>query len=453
VYGVLIDTCEENDKRSWPQCFNTRSGTLFSGRWLYIALQGVALGIFLDIILEGIVRSVVNQHSIMHNATTLKDREDYYIGHVYGYLWMGWFMWFALLAFVYIPFGAWIQTFQKAILGEDWVNDWVPGLIAMDTALVTPLIVTQLLKLITDTFIPYIVRLITEKAKLQTTGKLDLGKPIDVVNVEDYRDPLVEHDDEKDNDQTLARLLSADNPMYSLLSAVQKDQHLSSKVYITDTIPTWGFDKTQQRMVRMWKTATHILEESKRSDFDVFSEMLRPVIQLSYVTNFSSVWPLAPLCAYLNNIFEVKGDAFKMLVGNRRQIPRKVNGIGAWNGCLMFSAIAGVFFMVGLVCIASSGLESFLLPEGCDLHDDDWVMRPNLKCLGEDGTRVVSALILEHIGLFILFLVYNGIDERSKWAKGMEVKSMMNYKREFETHWLLRGLNPTSKRYGAKGKS
>lgn len=60
-----------------------------------------------------------------------------------------------------------------------------------------------------------------------------------------------------------------------------------------------------------------------------------PVIVFGFVTFFVAAFPLAPLCALLNSIIEHRLDAFKLVTQYRRPIPRKISGIGAWNGVLL----------------------------------------------------------------------------------------------------------------------
>ena len=64
--------------------------------------------------------------------------------------------------------------------------------------------------------------------------------------------------------------------------------------------------------------------------FDDFLEMF---IQFGYVTLFSSAYPLAGLCALLNNIIEIRGDAFKLCFVHKRPFGARVNSIGSWQVC------------------------------------------------------------------------------------------------------------------------
>lgn len=52
------------------------------------------------------------------------------------------------------------------------------------------------------------------------------------------------------------------------------------------------------------------------------------MIQFSFTTIFVAAFPLAPLLALINNIFEIRLDAIKMVSLERRLVPRKTNDIG-----------------------------------------------------------------------------------------------------------------------------
>ena len=49
-----------------------------------------------------------------------------------------------------------------------------------------------------------------------------------------------------------------------------------------------------------------------------------------FITIFVCAFPLAPFFALLNNIFELRLDAKKVLVQHRRPIAQKVQSIGVW---------------------------------------------------------------------------------------------------------------------------
>lgn len=61
-----------------------------------------------------------------------------------------------------------------------------------------------------------------------------------------------------------------------------------------------------------------------------FDDYLEMFVQFGYVVLFSSVYPISALWAVLNNILEVRADAFKLCKVYQRPMSRRVKDIGAW---------------------------------------------------------------------------------------------------------------------------
>ncbi|XP_069377990.1 anoctamin-9-like isoform X5 [Paralichthys olivaceus] len=81
--------------------------------------------------------------------------------------------------------------------------------------------------------------------------------------------------------------------------------------------------------------------------FSLFNEFLEMVIQFSFTTIFVAAFPLAPLLALINNIFEIRLDAIKMVRLERRLVPRKTNDIGVWTKVLE---------VIGVLAVIANGL-------------------------------------------------------------------------------------------------
>lgn len=60
--------------------------------------------------------------------------------------------------------------------------------------------------------------------------------------------------------------------------------------------------------------------------------------QFGYAALFSVVWPIAPVWSFVNNFFELRGDAFKLTAQSRRPIPVREASIGPWLSVLSFIA-------------------------------------------------------------------------------------------------------------------
>ncbi len=54
------------------------------------------------------------------------------------------------------------------------------------------------------------------------------------------------------------------------------------------------------------------------------------VIQYGLVTLFVAAFPLAPFFALLNNIIEIRVDAYKVVTQFRRPVAQRVADIGVW---------------------------------------------------------------------------------------------------------------------------
>uniref|UniRef100_A0A8C6VK99 Anoctamin n=1 Tax=Naja naja TaxID=35670 RepID=A0A8C6VK99_NAJNA len=64
--------------------------------------------------------------------------------------------------------------------------------------------------------------------------------------------------------------------------------------------------------------------------FTLFDEYMEMMIQYSFTTIFVAAFPLAPLLAFINNLFEIRLDAIKMVKLQKRMVPKKANTIGIW---------------------------------------------------------------------------------------------------------------------------
>ena len=58
------------------------------------------------------------------------------------------------------------------------------------------------------------------------------------------------------------------------------------------------------------------------------------VLQFGFVTLFVAALPLAPLFALINNVLEIRLDAYKMLVTTRKPTPAHAKDIGIWTTIL-----------------------------------------------------------------------------------------------------------------------
>lgn len=72
-------------------------------------------------------------------------------------------------------------------------------------------------------------------------------------------------------------------------------------------------------------------EEAEMEAYEgTYDDYLELFIQFGYVFLFSSVYPVAAFWALLNNLMEIRADAFKLCKVFQRPMSRKLKDIGAW---------------------------------------------------------------------------------------------------------------------------
>ncbi|XP_031442715.1 anoctamin-9 [Clupea harengus] len=96
--------------------------------------------------------------------------------------------------------------------------------------------------------------------------------------------------------------------------------------------------------IRDWMKNYHLNDVNA---FSLFNEYLEMVMQFSFTTIFVAAFPLAPLLALINNLFEIRLDAIKMVSLERRLVPKKTNDIGVWTKVLE---------AIGVLAVIANGL-------------------------------------------------------------------------------------------------
>jgi len=85
-----------------------------------------------------------------------------------------------------------------------------------------------------------------------------------------------------------------------------------------------------------------------------FHEYLEMVIQFGFVTLFVAAFPLAPLCALLNNMVELRLDAGKLIHSIRRPFAERCEDIGVWEQILTIISYCAVVTNAFVIAIPSS---------------------------------------------------------------------------------------------------
>ncbi|TFK51911.1 DUF590-domain-containing protein [Heliocybe sulcata] len=182
-----------------------------------------------------------------------------------------------------------------------------------------------------------------------------------------------------------------------------------------------------------------VRREVALGEYEVFGDFAEMVTQFGYVVLWSSIWPLAPVMAWVNNLVEQRSDAFKITVHNRRPIPVRTDTIGPWLDMLTFLTWLGALTNSALVYLfrpdhaAGDGRNSTTLVKD---HPHTAVLvgaRPNSNQLVV--TAVLIALAASH-GYIVVRAVVGHLVEMVVWKGSEEVKGAEEVEKSVKEKYL-----------------
>uniref|UniRef100_A0A3P8WEP4 Anoctamin n=1 Tax=Cynoglossus semilaevis TaxID=244447 RepID=A0A3P8WEP4_CYNSE len=102
------------------------------------------------------------------------------------------------------------------------------------------------------------------------------------------------------------------------------------------------------------------MESCMQTYADTFQDYQEMFVQFGYVVLFSSAFPLAAMCALINNIIEIRSDAFKLCTGLQRPFGLRVESIGQWQ--TVMEAMGLIAIIVNCYLIGQCGQLQRLFP-------------------------------------------------------------------------------------------
>ncbi|VUZ51519.1 unnamed protein product [Hymenolepis diminuta] len=87
---------------------------------------------------------------------------------------------------------------------------------------------------------------------------------------------------------------------------------------------------------------------------DATEDYLEMFIQFGFVSMFTCAFPICGLLAFLNNILEIRSDAFKLLTNFQRPFAENANGIGVWEQAFEIVSYVAIAVNVGLIGVSGS---------------------------------------------------------------------------------------------------
>ncbi|PSN48008.1 Anoctamin-10 [Blattella germanica] len=139
-------------------------------------------------------------------------------------------------------------------------------------------------------------------------------------------------------------------------------------------------------------------EEGEMDNYEgTYDDYLEMFIQFGYVFLFSSVYPMAAFWAVVNNVLEIRADAFKICRLHQRPIAKRVKDTGAWQRAFEVVGAMSIMTNCGLLCLS-----------------------PELRGLAPGLSSVEWVLLfvfLEHMLLGIRHILHLVIPDRPEWVR------------------------------------
>jgi hypothetical protein len=117
----------------------------------------------------------------------------------------------------------------------------------------------------------------------------------------------------------------------------------------------------QFNTVLMDRLPQYYRDDKLNESTGIRDEYSQKVVQFGYVAMFSCCFPLAPVFALINNIYELRADAYKLLVVYQRPVPFRAQNIGVWEQILRFVAACSVATNSVLIALNSPAFHYMFL--------------------------------------------------------------------------------------------
>uniref|UniRef100_A0A3Q0SPJ8 Anoctamin n=1 Tax=Amphilophus citrinellus TaxID=61819 RepID=A0A3Q0SPJ8_AMPCI len=158
------------------------------------------------------------------------------------------------------------------------------------------------------------------------------------------------------------------------------------------------------------------IESCMQTYEDTLQDYQEMFIQFGYVVLFSSAFPLAAMCALINNIIEIRSDALKLCTGLQRPFGQRVENIGQWQTAM--EAMGLIAIIVNCYLIGQCGQLQRLFP---------W-LSPEMT--------IISIVLLEHFAILLKYIIHVAIPDIPGWVAEEMAKLEYRRREAFKKHEL-----------------
>ncbi|XP_059200572.1 anoctamin-8-like isoform X1 [Centropristis striata] len=156
------------------------------------------------------------------------------------------------------------------------------------------------------------------------------------------------------------------------------------------------------------------IESCMQTYEDTLQDYQEMFIQFGYVVLFSSAFPLAAMCALINNIIEIRSDALKLCTGLQRPFGQRVENIGQWQ--TVMEAMGLIAIIVNCYLIGQCGQLQRLFP---------W-LSPEMT--------IISIVLLEHFAILLKYIIHVAIPDIPGWVAEEMAKLEYRRREAFKKH-------------------
>jgi hypothetical protein len=165
-----------------------------------------------------------------------------------------------------------------------------------------------------------------------------------------------------------------------------------------ETVSAAASKKSALSRRRLEQGSSEVWAEARLPVYKTFGDYAEMMVQFGYVTFFSMAFPLAPGFALLNNLVEIRSDAFKLCNNTRRPIAQKASGIGVWFHALQLMSVLAVLTNLAHIGFTSDQFSQFF---------------PGVT----DAEKVVIIFAFEHAVLVVQSLVVAVSPREPGWVR------------------------------------
>ncbi len=137
---------------------------------------------------------------------------------------------------------------------------------------------------------------------------------------------------------------------------------------LTHHLTVWRRNRKSVGAAPSASTSRYVEETKLPSYATTVQDYAEMVIQFGFLVLFGVAFPLSAVISFVNNIIEVRTDAFKILKVSQRVNADKAADIGAWYSILRMLTVVGVMTNAGILVFTAETANNLFSSDGVISH-------------------------------------------------------------------------------------